>query len=276
VEFPGRAEYPAFLVQRGELGLEIGGAGLAAGAYTALIRGLTSSPSLLGEPMEITVGRTGGAQGPTGLALSAVLDHTGPVLRDSVALALAGVGLPELDLQALGGRLSLGSGQSTFSLRRVGEEIDARLDWVSTDLGWIRASGAAPQGAAQFGTAEWARELVWNTLTGIGRVELGMSIQGSLDDPSLSVSSNLGEAIAESLQRELGAQIAEAETRLRQEVDARIQPLVTDARGRVDSVRTEVADRVSAQRQEVDDLRARLEARIQELTERVPVQLPGD
>lgn len=268
VEFPGRATYPAFLLQQGELGLEIGGTGAAAGAYTATIRGLTSSPALLGQPMEITLGRREGVQGPRGLSLSAILDHTGEVMRDSVALALSGVGLPEIDLTPLGGRLNLGDGESTFALRRVGEEIDARLRWVSTNLGWVRAGGGEAESGSvpRPGSAEWARDLVWRTLTGIDRVELGMGLQGNLQSPTLSVTSNLGEAVAASLRRELGQQIAEAEARLHEEVDRRIQPLIQDARGRVEAVRSEIADRVAAERQEVEDLRARLDARIQELT----------
>ena len=286
VEFPGGAEYPSFLLQQGALGLVIGGTGLAAGAYTALVRGLSTSPALAGEPMQIALGRAEGAQGPSGITLAAILDHTGAMLRDSVAATLAGVSLPDIDLPPLGGRLSLGLGESTFSFRRVGGEIDAELHWASSDLGWSRTgggaqgAGAAPGPASaqatapQIGTAEWARELVWSTLTGIERVELGMGLRGSIESPSLTVTSNMGEAVAASLQRELGQQIADAEARLRQEVDSRVQPLVADARGRVDAVRTEVADRVAAQRREVDDLRGRLQARVDDLGGRV--QPPGD
>ena len=269
IEFPGRAEYPAFLLQQGELGMVIGGSGLAAGAYTATVRGLTSAPSLLGEPMVIDLGRTEAAQGPRGLSLSAVLDHTREPIRDSATVGLDGVRLPELDLGPLGGSVDLGLGESSFALARVGDRIDAELRWVSTDLGWSRpdaASGAAPE----IGTAEWARDLVWRTLAGIERVELGMGLEGTIQDPRLSVTSNIGEAVATSLRRELGEQIQQAEARLRQEVESRIQPLVQEARSRVQAVETEVVDRVAAQRAEVEELRARLEERIQALTSQVP------
>ncbi|MBM4183341.1 MAG: hypothetical protein FJ207_03845 [Gemmatimonadetes bacterium] len=266
VEFTGRARWPAFLLENGELGVEIGGTGAAAGAYTARLLNLTSSPSLLGRPLEIEIGRSAGVQGPEGLSLSAILDHTTAVLRDSVGLSLTGVGLPEIDLSALGGRLDLGNGQSRFSFRRIGDQVDARLEWATSDVGWTRSDGSAPGATPpETGTAAWARELAWRTLTGVPSVEVSMGISGSLSSPTLEVSSNLGGALAESLSRELGQQIADAEARLRREVDDRIQPLLQDARARSDGVRTQVADRIAEQRAEVDALRARLEARVQEL-----------
>jgi uncharacterized protein (TIGR03545 family) len=270
-DFRSGAEYPSFLLQEGDLGLEIGGSGVAAGAYTARLRGLTSSPSLLGEPMEITIGREGGAQGPRGISLAAVLDHTGPVLRDSVSLSMTGFGLPQVSLGAFGGVLSLGEGRSTFDLLREGERIQARLRWLSDDVEWTRAAGepsTEEARAAAPGTAAWARDLVWRTLAGVGQVELDMALSGTLESPSLSVSSNLGEAVAASLRQELGAEIEAAEARVRAEVERQIQPLVQEARSRVESVRTELADQLSAPRQEVDDLRGRLEARVQELVGR--------
>lgn len=270
-DFRSGAEYPSFLLQEGDLGLEIGGAGAAAGMYTARLRGLTSSPALLGAPMEIAVDRDAGAQGPRGISLAAVLDHTGPVVRDSVTLGLTGVGLPQVSLDAFGGSLALGQGRSTFDLLREGERIQARLRWQSDDVEWTRAPGepsTEEARAAVPGTAAWARDLVWRTLAGVGQVELDMALTGTLEAPSLSVSSNLGDAVAASLRRELGAEIEAAEAWVRAEVERQIQPRVQDARSRVDGARTEVADRISAQRQEIDDLRARLEARVQELVGR--------
>ena len=267
-DFREGAEYPSFLLQEGDLGVEIGGDGAAAGAYTARIRGLTSSPALLGQPMEVTVGRDGGMDGPRGLSLSAVFDHTGAIVRDSISLSMSGVGLPEVDLEAFGGRLSLGEGESTFSLRREGSQIEAHMHWLSTDLGWTGSTTEPTSEAARDalpGSAEWARELVWRTLTGVQQVELDMALAGDLEDPSLSVTSNLGEAVAASLQRELGREIEAAEARIRAEVDRQIQPFVQDARSQVDGVRSDVGDRVANQRREIDELRTRLEARIQEL-----------
>lgn len=271
LEFPQGAEYPDFLLQEGDLGMMIGGTGAAAGTYTARIRGLTTAPALLGQPMELTVGREGAAQGPRDFNLAAVLDHTGDVIRDSVSLAMTGIGLPEVNLDAFGARLGLGQGQAEFGLRREGEQIRARMQWISDDVQWTRAPGEPTTETARDalpGSAEWARDLVWRTLSGIGQVRLEMGLSGTLDDPALSVSSNLGQAVAESLRRELGAEIEAAEARVRAEIQSHIQPVVAEARSQVDAVQTEIVDRVGGQRQEVDALRARIEERVQALVGR--------
>ncbi|MGE0159643.1 MAG: TIGR03545 family protein [Gemmatimonadales bacterium] len=276
VEFPGRAEYPSFWLQQGELGLTLGGTGLAAGTYTALVGGLSTVPALTGEPVTIRLDRSEASQGPTGLSLAAVLDHTSDVVRDSVGLSLSGVDLPRVDLAPLGAALDLGNGEGTFQLRRVGEDIAARLDWATDQLAWdIPAGDAQRYAQAAIGTADWARSIVWSTLEGISRVEISMSLSGNIDSPSVSIESNLGSAVAESLRRELGSQIEEAEARLRAEVEERIQPLLGEARARVQGVQDEVAGRVAEQRAEIDELRESLEARLAELTSGLPGGLPG-
>jgi uncharacterized protein (TIGR03545 family) len=271
-EFLEGAEYPAFLLQEGDLGLTIAGDGAAAGEYTARVRGLTSSPALLRQPMEINLTRTQSSQGPRTVTLDALLDHTSAVLRDSMTLSMAGIGLPEVDLGAIGGSLGLGEGDAALSLLRSGDQIEARLVWRSSQLSWTREGqpltplAAAPGLPSLRGTAEWARDLIWRSLAGVESVELDMALSGSLENPSLSVSSNLGDAVAASFQRELGAEILAAEQRLRQEVDERIQPVVAEARGRLSEVETQVAEQLGVPREEVEALRMRLETRIKELT----------
>lgn len=280
-EFRQGAEWPGFLLQEGDLGVVLGGDGVTAGSYTARLRGLTSAPALLGRPMEISLGREDGAQGPRGISLDAVLDHTGDVVRDSVAMSLVGFGLPRLSLDAFGGDLDLGQGAATFSLDRTGEAIAVRLRWSTEDVSWIgraAAGGVADRGVAAGGLAgavrqirgdvgspEWARSLILNTLAGLDRVELDMSLSGTLEAPELHVASNLGAAVAASLRREVGREVEAAEARIRAEALAQIQPAVQDARSRVQTLQTGLVDRVATQRAEVDELRARLESRIEEL-----------
>ncbi|HEX6199816.1 MAG TPA: hypothetical protein VF150_06080 [Thermoanaerobaculia bacterium] len=294
-DFREGAEWPQFLLQEGNLDMLLSGAGPAAGSYTARIQDLTTAPALLGRPLEIALARDEAAQGPGRMSLLAILDHTGEVLRDSADFSIEGFGLPQIPVQGFGGGLDLGQGQASFSASRVGERISARLRWSTDDVSWVSlgpggeavtpeaadttaaTAGEVPapgqpslEGALQqirgdVGSPEWARDLVRRTLGGLERVELEMGLSGTLESPELSVSSNLGAAIADALRREVGREVEAAEQRIRAEVNAQIQPLVDEARSRVDEIEAGVAQRVGAQRAEVEELRRRLEERLGEL-----------
>ncbi len=267
-DFREGAEYPSFLLQEGDLGVIIG-TGALAGSYSARIRGLTSAPALTGQPMEFTLGRDEGAEGPRAISLAAVLDHTGATVRDSVSLSMSGVDLPRLAIDAFGGALDLGAGENTFTLSRQGDRIDARMRWVSENVTWEDVGGdpaVGGQGTPEIGSTEWAQGLVRRTLAGIGRVELDMGLSGSLRSPSLQVSSNLGSAVAASLRREIGQEVEAAEARVRAEVDGYIQPLVQDARARLTSLRSGMEEQVLGSGAELEELQRRLEERIGELT----------
>ncbi len=233
VTYPGRAMYPRFLLQYAETDLEIGGAGAAAGQYAALIRSLSSAPALYQQPVEIRAGRTAAARGPRELRLA---------------------------------------GTSEFTLDRNGDQISARLFWVSSDVNWERLDrqAAAADASLQIGSTAWAKDLLWRTLSGLRRVEVDMRLRGSLDRPRLSVSSNLGDAVVQSLRQELGREIERAEQQVRAQVDRLAQPRVAEARARVDSVRVQVQDVVAARLREVEEVRQRLENELRNLTKGIP------
>ena len=168
--------------------------------------------------MTLTLGRQAGAVGPDAIELRAVLDHTEAVVTYSVTLSMTGVSLPAVDLTAFGGRLDPGVGSVGFQLSRTGERLEARMSWSSDGVTWTSATSEPSTEAGRDalpGSPEWAEALIWRTLTGVQSLRLEMGVAGSLDNPTLTVESNLGEAVANSLRTELGREIARAETEVR-------------------------------------------------------------
>jgi uncharacterized protein (TIGR03545 family) len=265
-DFRRGATWPDFLIQEGDVDVEVGSSGPFAGSYSAAVRAFSSAPSLVSRPAVIEMSRTGGTEGPEALSLSVVIDHTSEVLRDSLFFDVSSVELPSLGLDAFGGQIVLGRGDASLAVRRIGEEIDVVLRWTSDNLVWDSEDEEAPGAAAPpIGSAEWGRRLVERSIADLGSIQLEMGLSGAITSPSLSVSSNIGQAIAASLRREVGAEVAAAEARLRGEVDERIQPVVSRAISAVDSLTTGVGAQLGANREEVAALRARLESRIEEL-----------
>lgn len=260
-DFRRGAEWPAFLVEQGDVTLSIDGRGAAAGAYTATVRDLTTTPAAWSEPTTILIGREAG---PSSIQLAASLDHTGDVLRDSLELVVRGLELPAVSVSAFGGSLSLGVGDQRVSARRVGDEISLRLEWSSDDISW-QGAGVDTTDALEIGSADWGRSLVQRAVAGLERIELTVGLDGSISSPSLVVESNLGGAVAASLRREVGREIEAAENRIRAEITAQAAPHVERLEGEVERLRAGVAEEVGSRRAEVEAMRARLEARIEAL-----------
>jgi uncharacterized protein (TIGR03545 family) len=265
VRFLEGADEPAFLLQEGRLGVELGGSGGDPDTYSAVLRNLTSAPALLGLPMVLELGRQSGDAGPSAIEVFAELDHTGSVVRDSLLARLSGVTLPDLSLGSVGGSLSLGAGEHSVRVERTGDQIDARIQWTTDQVEWRPPPSEVPGATAERGSPAWARSLVHRALADIDRVDVELTLRGDLDAPSIGVTSNVADVVAEAFRRELGEEIAAAEAEVRAEVNRLVQPAIQDARGRVDDLQSSIADRVDAQRAEIEDLRARLEQRLAEL-----------
>lgn len=269
VTFPEHEALPTFLLVFGELSLAIGGATAATGDYLARVAGLTTEPTIYGRPLRFVAERTGAAAGPRQLRVGGMLDHTSRPLRDSVQALVGGVTLPTISLGATGVRLGLGEGTTELSIGRLGDSVAVRLLMRAAGVSWER-EGGAPAATAPIGSQAWAEGLLWRTVSGIRDVEIVGRLAGRLSAPRFAVRSNVGDQIAQSLRRELGAEIQRAEAEVRARVDGLVQERVAEARARLSALQTEVQERVSEQRAEVARVKAELEQRLREFT-RVPM-----
>ena len=270
VVFPGRQVDPDFLIELADVDMLIGGAGAAAGSYAARLTGLTSQPAVYGQPMRVSVERTGGIVGPTDISVSALLDRTGARIRDSLAAHLRGVDLPVIDLGMLGARLNMGGGTSELVLARSADSIAGTWVWKSSDVAWSRlgGEGSRERGAGSGGQiGDVVLGLLWRTVSALNEVEIEVRFAGPVTGPSLHVSSNVGGAVARSLRAELGREIARAEQQVRAQVDRLVDEQVNEARARVDAVRSEIEERIGVQLSQLTAVRQELE---QALRRRVP------
>lgn len=291
VRFPSRRSYPKFLLAYGELGLTLGGAGAGAGRYVARVTDFTSDPAIVRRPLTVLGERTAAERGPRQLRLAAVLDHVEAPLRDSVEVLVRGLTLPTLTLGPVGARLYLGEGTADLTFRRVGEQIAARWAWRSSNVRWERlargpSSGVGGQADTATGpaaatrpvlrpptgaqAAAFAEDLLWRMVSSLREVEIEIGLGGTIARPSLAVRSNVGEALAQGLRRELGREMEEAERRVRAEVDRLVDQQVTAARTSVEAARTDVEARVATQLERVRALEAQLRQEVDRLTRAVP------
>jgi uncharacterized protein (TIGR03545 family) len=275
VVFPGGAPVPRFVLEHADADLTIG-TGAAVGAYRAAVSGLSSAPTLYGKPVELRVERLEGARGPRDVRVYAALDHVQAPIADSVDVVLTGIGLPALELAAIGARLTLGDGQTALQLSRVGERIQARWRWATTAATWERLhEPSASADTATIGSTAWANALLWRAVSGVREVTVDVRLSGTIAAPALGVSSNIGDVVARSLRSAIGREVERAEREVRSRVDA----LVADGVGRAaragDALRQQAADQIGAPLAELTEVEDLIEAEVRRLTGRVPrLRLP--
>jgi hypothetical protein len=173
-----------------------------------------------------------------------------------------------VDLVPVKARAALGAGLTEVSLARRGDELLARWRVRSTNVVWSRLadSGGAPTGAAKE-----IEGVVWRAVSGVKDVEVEGRIRGALSHPSFSVSSNLGTELARKLRQEIGAKVAQAEARVRAQVDSLADKQVAAARQRLTGVQEEVQARLAKQQGELAAVRAELDKQVKDLTRKIPL-----
>lgn len=207
--------------------------------------------------------------------VSLVLDHVDLPLRDSIDVQLEGIPLPSVLVSAAGARLNLGNGATVISLVRAGDSVQGRVFWRSSAVTWERLGGAAEgAAAARVGSRAWAEDLMWRAVSRLNTVEIETRLSGALSGPRLGVSSNVGREVAAALRREVGAEIARSEQRVRAEVDRLVGDRIDEARGRMTAAQTRVEGEIAKRRADVDRVKQELETEIRNLTRRLPVRIP--
>jgi uncharacterized protein (TIGR03545 family) len=269
--FPEPQGEPKFLLELAEVGLQIGGSGAAAGEYTSRITGVTSEPAIYGRPLTAFISRTTGAEGSQNVRLNAVVDRTGSEIRDSAAISVAGIRLPQVDLNALGARLDLNQGSTNMRLDRTGGNIVGRWTWTSDSVTWSRLSETqiADTASSARGTVQQiGRDLLWRTVSSLRQVEIDVRFSGSVTSPRFEVGSNVGGAVARALREQLGAEIDRAQREVYARVDQLVNSYVSEASAKADALETEVANRVGVQLEEINVVRDELERALRRLIPR--------
>ncbi|HXF95119.1 MAG TPA: hypothetical protein VNI61_03345, partial [Gemmatimonadales bacterium] len=250
VRFPRERAYPPFLLREAEVSFILGAESADARTFAGRLTGLTSAPALYGRPTVFE------ARGPA-VRVGALLDHVGPTPRDTAGATVEGVRLPGFSLPSLPVRVEPGEGTVTLRVALRGDTIRARWSVAAAAVRWHRDTAVAPTDLAG---------IVWSVLGDVRALEVGAEVSGPLGAPRLSVRSNLDRALAEGLRAAVGAEVAAAERRLRDEVDRLAEERAAPVRARLAEIERDLGARLADQQSRLDQIERELEQRLREVT----------
>jgi len=275
--FPLAHAYPKLLLEFAEGTFVLAGHTAMAGSYVARVTGVTDEPAVYGKPLTFLVQRSGATAGPQQIRVAGVLDHTGAVPRDSLATHLAGVRLPAADLGAVGARVDLARGAMDLDLARTGEALRGRWAVATDSAVWSRLAdrGADAGAATTIGTRAWLDALVWRAVSSLRHVDIEATVSGTLDDPRLDVSSNVGGEVAGALQQALKGEVARAEGQVHAKVDSLVGGQVAAAKAKLAGLDTGPLQQLAGDQQQLAAVQNQLEQRLKSLTGGIPgLRLP--
>jgi uncharacterized protein (TIGR03545 family) len=259
IEFPREQEFPRFLLEQGSLDFTIAGTTPIRGAYSATVRGVTSTPSLYGRPAVFSASRRAAGSALGAIDVSAVINHVTSRTVDSARARLRGVRLPSFQIPGVPFRVDPGTGTSNLDFTmRGGSRLVGRWAIASQQVRW-----AADTTGRSLNDIE---RLVWRVVSGLSNLEVVAELSGTIAAPKLSVQSNLDQAIAQRLKAVVGEEVAKAERMVRAKVDSLVADKVEPVKRQIASVQAEATKRVEAERQRVDDVEQKLQAELKRLT----------
>jgi uncharacterized protein (TIGR03545 family) len=246
VRFPREHELPALWLKDGAVSFTLD----STRRYDGRLADLTTSQTLTGRPTTFK------AQAPA-LQAGALLDHRRPEALDTVSGTLAAVRLPDLAIPVGGIRLEPGTGTMSFRFALEGENLRAGWEVRSTKISWAHdsATGRSTTG-----------DLIWQVVSGIATLDVTAQLSGTPANPSLSIRSNLDQAISSRIKSLVGDQVKAAEQKLTAQVNAYADPLIAPVTSRVTSVTGGAQQQLGASQSRIADARKQLEQRLKSLT----------
>ena len=245
VTFPREHGLPAFWLKDAAVSFTLD----SAKHYDGRLENLTTSQALTGQPTTFK------AQAPS-LQVGALLDHRHETALDTASGALASVRLPDLNLPA-GVRLEPGTGSMSLRFALEGEAVRAAWEVHANRVTWARDSTA---GRSTGG------DLVWQVLSGVSSLDVTAQLSGTATSPSLSIHSNLDQALSDRIRSLLGDQVKAAEQKLTAEVNAYADPLIAPVKARITAVTGAAQQQLGVSQGKIADAQKQLQQRMKSLT----------
>lgn len=248
IHFHKEHVYPSFLLKNMAITGEMpSGDGQPPLRLEGTAEGFTSQPAVYGKPAVLRLNGSGSGRK---MSLLAELDHTGEIPRDRLGMSMEGFPLRNMEAgsdSSLLIRTSGGKGSVSSLLEMRGENLDGKISLKAEGIR-LEAKAAEPN----------INALLSKALTGDRNVQASISVSGTLDDPSMSASSDLGEILANALKSAAGKELEERKKEIEAKLDAAVKPVKDGLAAQMKEKEKELLDKANLNSSKISELQNKL------------------
>ncbi len=236
--------------------------------YSGTLTGLTSSARLYGEPtlLDMKMVRTDGKA----WQVNGDFDHRQKVAVDRLLIKGQGMDLGAVDLKNKEGsmmpqRMDTGAADVDVNMVLRGEYLDAVMLVDARKVTFAFPAKLSGDTRTKRDLEQNIRELFKE----FDHVTLKTVIKGPLDNPDLSVSSNVDKLFAARMKALLGKRMAEAEAKIRAEIDRQVKAKRAQVEQEVQKVRNRVESEVGKYKDKLAKVESTLKSKQAEIDKQI-------
>lgn len=212
-QFPITTGYPLFWLKRAALSSK-GTADSYSGNVSGELTNVTTAPKQIGKPIILDMKGNFPGVKVMGVQAKITSDFTKTIAENSALIKVGSFQVPE-KLFVNDEKMKFGfqnaTGSSTINVKMVQQNITMSWDSVLSQPKFIVES-----------KTKLAQEMMSNILNNIPTITINGNVGGTFKNLDMNISSNLGDELGNGFKREIGAKLAEAQTKIQSLVDDQI------------------------------------------------------
>lgn len=230
--FPVTTGYPLFWLKRAAISSK-GTAESYSGDVTGELKNVTTAPKQIKKPMVLDMNGNFPASKIMGVKALFTIDHTRAIGKQTAHIQVNSFAVPKKlfsDTKDIKFGLLNAVGSSTITAEMQQEQV--KMNWNS--------SLTKPEFIVET-TNKIAREVITNVVNSIPVINIDGDVRGTFSDLKMNLRSNLGEELGQGFTREIGAKLTQAQAKLNNMVEERINKPKQELLGEVNGLKQNFA-----------------------------------
>jgi uncharacterized protein (TIGR03545 family) len=254
-EFPKANSYPMFWLKRAALSSKSAGSPFG-GDVTGELLDVTSNAALIGKPVLLKLTGDFPNQNIRGIDLKATLDHRGTVPTQSIVAKVASFGVAGKMLSE-SGDVKFGFNKASGQLDITGQHRDGvigmKIGGTFNQIDYVTDSNNAQ-----------IKEIMVAAVKDLPAVSFQGTVNGPFSELAFNVTSNLGENLQKSFEKQFKGKIEEAKKKLQEAIDLKIGGQKKELNQQFSSTENGIKGQIDQKTKEVDKIKGQAEAKLNE------------